>query len=1348
MRATARSFGRNASLIAGAGIALLASSQLVGCSSSQGPGQPQPTASSDRAGSIGMALSLPGGEILSTANWIITGPNGAATVVQQGSVNLQNSQKLSFTVGGILAGSNYSVAVTSTSVDGTASCSGSATFSVTAATTTNVTVLMQCVSTAPDAGSAAINGQLYSCATASGVSVSPSATTVGRSVALAATAVAPNLSGVAYAWSAPSGSFSSASTATTSFTCTTPGTVPVTVTVSDGTVPEGGSCNPALASATVPVQCDSPLDAGTDATVPDSGGATACSLGAGGAIKHVIYVQFDNTHLYRDQDRNGNTNVPSDLEQMPNLLNFIRSNGSMMANDHTVLISHTAGGILSSITGKYPDRNGQTVSNSFVRTSSTGAFSFPSSFQYWTDTISAANTPTVPNMIQPDGTQVPAPWAGYTRAGCNFGAVALADMELENVSTGATGDMTTVFGANSPQWNEAKASSAKAATDFEGIAVHCAQGSSLCANGEADLLPAEPGGYAGFMGLFGAQQVDPILTGGDAGTPLIDLLGNPIQDANGNPGFPGFNGMTAAVSLGYMAYMQEHGIPVTYAYISDAHDSHGTDGSGQAAYGPGQAGYVAQLAAYNTAFGDFFARLAADGINKTNTLFIFTVDEGDHFVGAAPSPSTCDGVTTPCTYPAPAGQTSGLGEVDENIDLLMSSEQPTVSSQFVMGNDTNPGAPYDFTVHGDDAPTFYLSRLNAATGTTGPLAQTDPITRGFERAAAQLTVPDPYNGNTDALLYRMADQAGMQAIHMLTTGDPARNPTFVYFADDDYFIADFGLSCSGCIGSAFAWNHGDDQAIIGMTWQGYVGPGVVSENNVDQTVYTDHTDLRPTINSILGLRDPYQADGRVITEALLPAGYSSSLASNLSTVESLGASYKQINAPFGPFVQCILTASTYALQASDAVYTSFESSITTLTSQRDALATPIKSALDAAEFGGTAVDSTMASGWITQAQALISSCNMLTASIPPTPDGGVSSDSGTSDASSSSDAGSSNDSSSSSSDASDAGAASPQALLIYRVGNGSAALGGTATPVFVDEFSTSGTLTTSIAMPTTASGSQNALVASGSATSEGLISGSTNGHYVILTGYNAPVGTAGIASTTASAAPRVLGRIDALGEVDTSTSLSGAFSGNNIRSATSSDGTSLWASGATGGLVYTTFGSTAIPTSISTGSSVVNLRQTNIFDGQIYVTTSSGSAFRLGAVGSGLPTTTGQNIVGIPGFPISGGSPYGFFFATLSGGASPDTLYVADDGVGITKYSLAGGAWTATGTVGTSADAYRSVVGVVSGTSVTLYATGNGTKLVSVTDSSGFDGALTAAPVTLATAPTNEAYRGIAFAPQ
>jgi hypothetical protein len=54
---------------------------------------------------------------------------------------------------------------------------------------------------------------------------------------------------------------------------------------------------------------------------------SSCQLNsAGGKIEHVIYIQFDNVHLRRD-----NPNVPSDLEQMPHLLNFITQNGALDA---------------------------------------------------------------------------------------------------------------------------------------------------------------------------------------------------------------------------------------------------------------------------------------------------------------------------------------------------------------------------------------------------------------------------------------------------------------------------------------------------------------------------------------------------------------------------------------------------------------------------------------------------------------------------------------------------------------------------------------------------------------------------------------------------------------------------------------------------------------------------------------------------------------------------------------------------------------------------------------------------------------------------------------------------------
>src|SRR5438067_3064138 len=107
-----------------------------------------------------------------------------------------------------------------------------------------------------------------------------------------------------------------------------------------------------------------------------------------------------------------------------------------------------------------------------------------------------------------------------------------------------------------------------------------------------DLLPDEPGGYSGYQGLFGHKYVAPQIGGtGSGGTALTDLSGNTIQDASGHIGFPGFDGMSASVSLGYVAHMQESGIPVTYAYISDAHDRHPSG----PAYGPGSAGYVQAL---------------------------------------------------------------------------------------------------------------------------------------------------------------------------------------------------------------------------------------------------------------------------------------------------------------------------------------------------------------------------------------------------------------------------------------------------------------------------------------------------------------------------------------------------------------------------------------------------------------------------------------------------------------------------------------------------------------------------------------------------------------------------------
>src|ERR1700733_1243392 len=71
--------------------------------------------------------------------------------------------------------------------------------------------------------------------------------------------------------------------------------------------------------------------------------AQSCQLNSpSGKIKHLVYIEFDNVHFPRD-----NPNVPSDLEQMPNLLNFLQDNGTVNGNHYTPLISHTAHDIVT-----------------------------------------------------------------------------------------------------------------------------------------------------------------------------------------------------------------------------------------------------------------------------------------------------------------------------------------------------------------------------------------------------------------------------------------------------------------------------------------------------------------------------------------------------------------------------------------------------------------------------------------------------------------------------------------------------------------------------------------------------------------------------------------------------------------------------------------------------------------------------------------------------------------------------------------------------------------------------------------------------------------------------------------
>lgn len=669
---------------------------------------------------------------------------------------------------------------------------------------------------------------------------------------------------------------------------------------------------------------------------------SSCQLkSARGNIQHVIYVQFDNTHFTRD-----NPNVPSDLEQMPHLLNFIKNNGVLLSNHHTPLIAHTATDILTSITGLYGDRQGVPISNSYQYYKPNGTTSLGISFAYWTDPIfdptTSHPTDTKFNLIDQRGQNTPAPWVPYTRAGCNVGSVATANTVLENSSV----DVAKVFGANSPQAMEAKKNPTLASADFVGIGVHCAQGNSLCSSsngGEPDVLPDEPGGYHGYTGLFGQKYVAPQIS---PNGPLKDLNGQVIMDPSGNIGFPGFDGMQAPVSLAYVAAMQEHGIPITYAYISAAHETTQTGN----AFGPGQAPYVKKLATYDNAFATFFARLAHDGINQSNTLFVFTADEGDHFVGGPPSPKGCDGVTTPCTY-------KQIGELEGNLTGLLATQQ---------------GITTPFTVHADAAPVIYI---------TGKPARGATVARNFERATGPLTAKNLITGQTDMLTRYMADPVEMQLLHMITV-DPARTATFTMFANPDYYLFTGPPNCTKPCITEFppeAWNHGDVNPDINTTWLGMAGPGV-KQLGVDGSIWSDHSDTRSTMLTLLGLKDDYSHSGRALFEVLQDWAVPPSLLQNRAILTQLAQVFKQINACVGALGLDTLKISTKALEshsAGDKTYTQLETKLSEIGGQRDNIAQQMLTLLENAEFNGKPINAQQAQHLIDQGNALLKEVGAL-----------------------------------------------------------------------------------------------------------------------------------------------------------------------------------------------------------------------------------------------------------------------------------------------------------------------------------------------------------------------------------
>lgn len=347
----------------------------------------------------------------------------------------------------------------------------------------------------------------------------------------------------------------------------------------------------------------------------------------------------------------------------------------------------------------------------------------------------------------------------------------------------------------------------------------------------------------------------------------------------------------------------------------------------------------------------------------------------------------------------------------------------------------------------------------------------------------------------------------------------------------------------------------------------------------------------------------------------------------------------------------------------------------------------------------------------------------------------------------------------------------PGNIVLLRVGDGTTTIGTAAAAVTLLEISPAGSIVQQI--PITSIGGD-ALTLRGSSTTEGALSFSANGQYLVFGGYRADAGAAD--PSTSTTIPRVIGRVATSGlAVNTATSITDGYLGNSFRGVASLDGTSFYGSGdssagsSTGSVRYiSTFGGSA--TSVALSAAGGNTRQVQILANpssgtpNLFVSSGAGTPGRsVFQVGSGLPTSGAQTFNS--SFPLAATSQYqNFYFARLGNGATwnPngggaatdtgfDTIYVSDSNAGnLAKFSFDGTSWAANNTVPLAS--ITGLTAAASGSTITFFATtsGAGTGTVqTLTDATGFNQNMTAAFTSLGglASGANYAFRGIAVVP-
>ena len=89
-------------------------------------------------------------------------------------------------------------------------------------------------------------------------------------------------------------------------------------------------------------------------------------------------------------------------------------------------------------------------------------------------------------MVSDGGQTTTPPWQAFTQAGCNVGGVSAANIELENTSTAAAGDMTGSSVPGRPSGTRPWRIRRWRSPTSSAIAIHCAKGAELLQHAERE----------------------------------------------------------------------------------------------------------------------------------------------------------------------------------------------------------------------------------------------------------------------------------------------------------------------------------------------------------------------------------------------------------------------------------------------------------------------------------------------------------------------------------------------------------------------------------------------------------------------------------------------------------------------------------------------------------------------------------------------------------------------------------------------------------------------------------------------------------------------------------------------